>query len=95
MSDEPLTAERSNINVTFLQIRKTFKRKKEIWKTLKVFAYFRKRIFASSVVPVGHRSSLTDKVATFKVSCVNKKNAFFQWLREADQIIVVTKRTLQ
>ncbi|KAM7445445.1 hypothetical protein ABFA07_006051 [Porites harrisoni] len=50
------------------EIRKTFKRKKEIWKTLKVFAYFRKRIFASSVVPVGHRSSLTDKVATFKVT---------------------------
>ncbi|XP_073241164.1 adhesion G-protein coupled receptor D1-like [Porites lutea] len=50
------------------EIRKTFKRKKEIWKTLKVFAYFRKRIFATSVVPVGHRSSLTDKVATFKVT---------------------------
>jgi len=50
------------------EIRKNFKRKKEAWKSLKAFRYIRKRLSASSVVPTGHRSSLSEKASTFKAS---------------------------
>jgi len=50
------------------EIRKNFKRKKEAWKSLKPIRYIRKRLSASSVVPSGPRSSLSEKASTFKAS---------------------------
>lgn len=50
------------------EIRKNFKRKKQSWKSLRTFLHIRKRLSASSVVPVAHRSSLSEKASTFKAS---------------------------
>lgn len=59
------------------EIRKTFKRKKEAWKSLKPIRYIRKRLSASSVVPSAPHSSLSEKASTFKASsewCPSQEN---------------------